>query len=254
MRHNWMSGALLSMVLGLPAAALGAPDYAAPAVGCLECHGPFFLNFEYVSLKDGTPWNVSLMDGHINMGVDCMWCHLDFPGSTPVLTNRSGDVVHNRGCIGCHGRSDDETGICTFDQPDDGTLHCGSGAGLRQHHFNSGTFLCANCHANDTDSLVFTPVGENNPSIFNGLDGCADAVFGPTGLDNDGDGLDDGADPDCGDCLPDLNDDGVVNAADLALLLGAWGMGPGNPADFTGDGFVNAADLALLLGAWGPCP
>ncbi len=48
----------------------------------------------------------------------------------------------------------------------------------------------------------------------------------------------------------DLNDDRVVNAADLALLLGAWGPNPGNPADLNGDGVVNAADLAILLGAW----
>ncbi|MEE9212233.1 MAG: right-handed parallel beta-helix repeat-containing protein [Phycisphaeraceae bacterium] len=54
-------------------------------------------------------------------------------------------------------------------------------------------------------------------------------------------------------CLGDLNHDGVVDAADLAQLLGAWGANPGNPADINGDDAVDAADLALLLGAWGPC-
>ncbi|MBL9120509.1 MAG: dockerin type I repeat-containing protein [Phycisphaerae bacterium] len=51
-------------------------------------------------------------------------------------------------------------------------------------------------------------------------------------------------------CLPaDLNCDGHVNAADLAILLGAWGsQGPG---DLNADGTVNANDLAILLGAWG---
>lgn len=58
----------------------------------------------------------------------------------------------------------------------------------------------------------------------------------------------------CGACAADLNDDGGVNAADLALLLGAWGPNPGGVADLNGDDQVNAADLALLLGAWGPCP
>jgi hypothetical protein len=58
-----------------------------------------------------------------------------------------------------------------------------------------------------------------------------------------------------GSCSQDLNGDGVVNAADLATLLGSWGPLPGsNPADLNGDGIVNASDLALLLGAWGPCP
>ena len=55
-------------------------------------------------------------------------------------------------------------------------------------------------------------------------------------------------------CSGDLDGDGNVNAADLAVLLGAWGPNPGHPADLNDDGFVNAADLANLLGAWGPCP
>ncbi len=52
--------------------------------------------------------------------------------------------------------------------------------------------------------------------------------------------------------VADLSGDGLVNAADLAVLLGAWGPNPGHPADFNGDGVVNAADLAQLLGTWGP--
>lgn len=56
---------------------------------------------------------------------------------------------------------------------------------------------------------------------------------------------------------PDLNGDGVVNGADLALLLSAFGECP-SPliaqclGDITGDGVVNGADLAKLLSAWGP--
>ena len=55
-------------------------------------------------------------------------------------------------------------------------------------------------------------------------------------------------------CTGDLNDDGVVNGADLAILLGEWGKCPGCVADLNGDGVVNGADLAILLGAWGECP
>ncbi len=54
-------------------------------------------------------------------------------------------------------------------------------------------------------------------------------------------------------CPADLTGDDIVDAADLAQLLGAWGPDSG-PADLNGDGLVNAADLAQLLGAWGPCP
>lgn len=51
-------------------------------------------------------------------------------------------------------------------------------------------------------------------------------------------------------CPADFNDDGTVDAADLSVLLGAWG-GPG--ADLNGSGSTDAADLSVLLGAWGPC-
>lgn len=57
-----------------------------------------------------------------------------------------------------------------------------------------------------------------------------------------------------GSCCPiDLSKDGVVDAFDLAFLLGAWGPNPGHQADFDGDGDVGPLDLAVLLGAWGPC-
>ena len=57
-------------------------------------------------------------------------------------------------------------------------------------------------------------------------------------------------------CVGDLNDDGLVNGADLGLMLGAWGACGKGPctADLNSDGIVNGADLGLLLGAWGSCP
>ncbi|MCX5664085.1 MAG: dockerin type I repeat-containing protein [Planctomycetota bacterium] len=48
----------------------------------------------------------------------------------------------------------------------------------------------------------------------------------------------------------DLNDDGIVNAADLAMLLAEWGSSNG-AADINDDGIVNAADLAIMLANWG---
>ena len=51
----------------------------------------------------------------------------------------------------------------------------------------------------------------------------------------------------------DLNGDGVVDAADLAAILNAWGpcAGAACAADLDGSGLVDAADLAMLLGQWG---
>ena len=55
-------------------------------------------------------------------------------------------------------------------------------------------------------------------------------------------------------CLGDVDRNGVVDAVDLAFLLGAWGSyGSDLPEDINGDFIVDAVDLAFLLGAWGDC-
>jgi hypothetical protein len=54
-------------------------------------------------------------------------------------------------------------------------------------------------------------------------------------------------------CTGDLDGDGSVLGADLALLLGAWGTADAI-ADLNEDGTVDGADLAIMLGAWGACP
>ncbi|MFO0873376.1 MAG: LamG-like jellyroll fold domain-containing protein [Phycisphaerales bacterium] len=46
----------------------------------------------------------------------------------------------------------------------------------------------------------------------------------------------------------DLNGDGLVNGADLGLVLSAWGSADAT-ADLNCDGIVNGADLGPLLGA-----
>jgi hypothetical protein len=55
-------------------------------------------------------------------------------------------------------------------------------------------------------------------------------------------------------CQTDLDGNGLVDAADLAMLLGGWGPNLNHPADFDGNGVVDGADLANVLGSWGPCP
>lgn len=55
-------------------------------------------------------------------------------------------------------------------------------------------------------------------------------------------------------CTGDLDGSGAVDAADLAVLLGAWGDCAGCVADLDLNGTVDASDLAIVLGAWGGCP
>ena len=51
----------------------------------------------------------------------------------------------------------------------------------------------------------------------------------------------------------DLNTDGLVNGADLSILLAAWGTN--DPvADLSEDGTVGGPDLSILLAAWGSIP
>jgi len=130
------------------------------------------------------------------------------------------------GCVGCHGREQDAG--------HDG-ISGGRGAGLRQHHFVTGTTLCADCHA-DADPANYVPVGEDvSPPYYGTADSRVDVPCNPVasgnvnenwtvgdfvGLDNDGDGSADLADVDCGiaaetDCF-DGTDNDLDGAADCA--------------------------------------
>lgn len=108
-------------------------------------------------------------------------------------------------------------------------------------------------------------------------DGCGDPLAGSCFCAHPNTGCDDAAccdlvctvDPFCcevqwdGDCAGlansfcpcrvDFNHDGIVDGADLGLLLAAWGTDQ-CPFDANGSGDVDGADLGLMLAAWGPCP
>ncbi len=57
-----------------------------------------------------------------------------------------------------------------------------------------------------------------------------------------------------GGCQGDVNGDGVINTADLGLMLGDFGSGDPE-SDLNCDGSVNTADLGLLLNEFGgSCP
>ena len=112
----------------------------------------------------------------------------------------------------------------------------------------SGCIICGNVvndissSENQSEGSSYTDNGGNCTS-----EQCEDA---------DQDGTPDG----CQEVLPcpaDLDGTGVVDGADLALLLGAWGVCD-DPTDCIGDidenGTVDGVDLAFILGAWGICP
>ena len=56
-------------------------------------------------------------------------------------------------------------------------------------------------------------------------------------------------------CPADVDGDGEVSGADIALLLLSFGAcGSPCPGDLDGDGFVTSADLAMTFMQWGACP
>jgi hypothetical protein len=176
---------------------------------CAACHGDFRAR-NYVSQSDGSAWNDTLMNGHKDMiASDCNVCHLG--SKFPVPLNQSdGDVNGDftSGCVGCHGRAEDGPGQI--------------GDGLRAHHAQAGIGVCAGCHPSDTTPVsedtppenYFTPDGSHagkpsDPCNTNGTE----SRFGPTGLDNDGDGLYDENDPDCA-CVPTTDPETICNGID----------------------------------------
>ena len=142
------------------------------------------------------------------------------------------------------------------------------------------TSVLNNQSSNVVGGISWVPA--NSPSAFLTIDGCsvtnngAALVQGGIGIADDpgttkmslqsttvcnnlprpnvvGRWIDLGGNTVC-DCVGDFNVDGVVNGADLGLMLSSWGpCGVNCPYDLNADGQINGADLGLVLSAWGVC-
>ena len=55
-------------------------------------------------------------------------------------------------------------------------------------------------------------------------------------------------------CPADIDNNNVVEFADLVALLSGWGFCPGCDADFNDDDFIDLTDLLTMLASWGNCP
>ena len=168
------------------------------ATNCAQsgCHGDFRAS-NYMSPSDGMDWgNLHNLHRFDMLSGDCDACHI---GSNRLPVNlassEGGDGLSAIGCMGCHGRNADNSGG-NPSSPD------GLGAGLRQHHHNAGTTICANCH-DDADPANYTPVdeptlpdyyenpGANHPAMpvaSCNNDTSENFAGSADGLDNDGNG------------------------------------------------------------------
>jgi FG-GAP repeat len=66
-----------------------------------------------------------------------------------------------------------------------------------------------------------------------------------------GGGSDQGAATIVEDCVIDINNNFMVDGAELGFVLGNWGQS--GITDLNGDGTTDGADLGIILGSWGAC-
>jgi hypothetical protein len=180
------------------------------------------------------------------------------------------------GTCGCGVADDDTDGDGTADcldgcpsdplKIDPGTCGCGV---PDVDADGDGTFDCNDGCPNDPAKSEPGTCGCGTPDTDTDNDGVADCVDQcpgyPDGDDCNANGFPDACDvldggsfdvnnnlvPDECECIGDLDDNGVVDGADLALVLGNWGS-PGI-GDVNNDGTTDGADISLVLGAWGSC-
>ncbi|MBL9148784.1 MAG: hypothetical protein JNM94_08845 [Phycisphaerae bacterium] len=175
-------------------------------------------------------------------------------------------------------------GVADTDSDGDGTADCNDGCPSDPNKIDpgacgcgvpdvdadgDGTFDCNDGCPNDPAKSDPGVCGCGTPDSDADNDGVADCIDQcpgyPDGDDCNANGFPDACDvtsggsedvnnnlvPDECECIGDLDDNGVVDGADLALVLGNWG----NPGigDVNNDGTTDGADLGLVLGAWGSC-
>lgn len=106
-------------------------------------------------------------------------------------------------------------------------------------------------HTNSAFSATFvSEVDTDGDGVPDSSDNCP-TNFNPGQDDTNGDGVGDACQP---TCFGDVYVDGIVNGADLTVILATWGYcGGGCPGDLDSSLEVDGADIALLLGVWGPC-
>lgn len=136
----------------------------------------------------------------------------------------------------------DDDGVLDFEpwqERIDGVAFVWSSPGVASEHVYSevrvgplgGWFIFGARRCLDTDQWIHVPFGYPGPAESAGVLNlpCHGAV-----------------------CEGDLDTDGTVGSADLAILLANWER-IGAIGDLDGNGRVEAADLARLLSRWGPC-
>lgn len=125
--------------------------------------------------------------------------------------------------------------------------------------------VLVDCNGNGTSDVLDVALGGASDCNDSGLpdacefpdfsadcneNGTPDAcdIYSGTSQDADSTGI-----PDECECVGDVNLDGRVNVDDIVDVILAWGDDGSSPADLNDDGIVNAADLGIVIGGYGEC-
>lgn len=142
---------------------------------------------------------------------------------------------------------------CYRDDLDSGLLPSGTTT------WNPGVCMEAGPHSMSVDYVALTPTNLYTPiTVTSGSIVWSNYAFMPPTVPSTGPAMatlgsaitDFTSTGEACSIVGDLDGDGSVGAADLSLLLVAWGTAS-NTADLDGDGDVGASDLSLLLVNWG---
>ncbi len=170
---RWASAGLTCVAALLAAGAAQALPNANYADDCARCHGDFVSADDYTSLTPGQgTWDGDLHDVHQEVTASCTDCHSS-NGDNPGFSSSANG---GPGCAGCH-----------------------NPGGLAAHHVLAETVTdCNSCHDDADGGLESDLPPYYGTDVTSLTDPCDDDFAGgPLGLDNDGDLLADGEDPDC---------------------------------------------------------
>lgn len=173
-------------------------------------------SFGFVDFQQQTPANTQAAASYIDLMSCTFNCFGSFYRRATGIAQGSGTQVHIGGV-------DLVLGL----DPNEGRVGFNGVANTGHSNFSSSIFVVRDAQPLDSDF----------DNVVDSLDNCT-TVSNVDQRDTDEDGFGNA-------CDPDLNNDGVVNFADVSLWAPFFNTANDGDADFNGDGSANFADYAL---------
>jgi len=165
------------------------------------------------------------------------------PDSCDIASGASNDVDANAIPDDCQPDCDGDGLPDAYELATGIDFDCNGNGTIDRCDIAAGT--APDCNANQVPDACDLSSGASDDCDGNGVPDSCDIAGGDE--DKNSNGVIDA----CELARGDLNLDGVVNGADLALLLSIWGSSNPPTGDLNGDGSVGGADLTILLSNWG---